>query len=364
VRCFLSERETGKKLLYDPMFAHKPDVNLEHVSNIKMKKAIFIVVISIFVGISLFMSFSSLGSEKYEYEENDNGYLFSSFNGKAEAKVLEIDKVFNEYGTKDNSKSVTAVRKFALCCNEYLEFIYIGKDVETLENHCFYYCKNLKAVFVDPENPNYTSVDGVLYNKDMTKIILCPARHAEYAAAIKLGAPVPLTADKTDAYFASHSKTIGSDATLSEDEIKVRNELIQKNGGDYEIAATVTEICDSAFSDCENLVSVKIPNGVKTIGQLAFFKCYSLKKADIPDGVEEIKSDGFSYCESLTYIFVPKSVKTIGHHAFFGCMGIENLSMEADSLDGIKTGEEWLPKKDVRSLKAKDVLFSQERSDG
>lgn len=357
----MSEKET-KKLLYDPMFAEKPDVKLERVSHAKLKKAMFVVLIIIFVGLSLFLSFNSLGSDMYEYEETDTGYMLSSFNGQKADTVLNIEYVTDENGAVDTTKPVTSVRQFALCCNEYVEFIFIGKNVESLENHCFYYCKNLKAIYVDPENTNYTSVDGVLYNKDMTKIILYPIKHPEYLAAIKLGAKAPQNEDGVDAFVASFNKSLGSDENLSDKEAEARNKKIQNAGGSYEIASTVTEICDSAFSDCSNLVSVKIPDGVKTIGQLAFFKCTALKDASIPDGVEVIKSDAFSYCEALTYIFVPESVKTIGHHAFFGCMGIENIAMEADSLDDIETGEEWLPKKDERSLKSKDVLFSQERS--
>lgn len=353
--------DENRNLLYDPMFEHKPDVRLENVPHAKQKKLIFIILIVFFVGLSLFLSFSSLGNDKYEYEETDSGMMFYSFSGQKDDTVLTIDYVTDENGVTDETKPVTSVRKFCLCCNEYVEYIFIGKDVEELENHCFYYCKNLKAVFVDPENENYVSVDGVLYSKDMTQIILCPMEHTEYLANIALGAKAPESQADIEAFSAALLENLGTDENLSDDETEARNKLVQENGGDFVIPDTVTEICDSAFSDCANLVTVAIPEGVKTIGQLAFFKCKSMSKCAIPDGVETLKSDAFSYCESLTYIFVPESVKTIGHHAFYGCMGVENIAMEADSLDGIETGESWLPKRDNRTLKTKDVVFSQER---
>ena len=330
---FLSENNNGQKLLYDPMFAQKPDVDLKNDPKAGLKKVLFIVIITFFVGLSLYLSFNALNKPKYEFDENEKGYTLSAYSGNESDTVLSIDYVRDEKDTADKEKVITEVREFALCCNEYVELIYIGKDVENLENHCFYYCKNLKAVIVDPENPHYTSVDGVLYSKDMKRIILHPIKHAEYAASIALGAEAPLKTEYADDYLRSFKELIGYDEEKSEDLTKT----IRKYGGTYEIADTVTEICDSAFSDCSDIVYVKIPEGVKTIGQLAFFKCASLETVNIPDTVEEIKSDGFSYCESLNYIFIPKSVKTIGHHAFFGCLGCKNICLEADSDEGMLT---------------------------
>lgn len=357
---FLSEITNEGKLLYDPMFAQKPDVDLKNDPKAGLKKVLFIVIISFFVGLSLYLSFNALNKPKYEFSENENGYTLSAYSGGESDTVLVIDYVKDEKDVADESKIITNVREFAVCCNEYVELIYIGKDVETLENHCFYYCKNLKAVIVDPENSNYTSVDGVLYSKDMTKIILHPIKNAEYVTSIALGAEAPLELKYSDDYLRSFKELIGYDEEKSEK----LTDTIRKYGGTYEIADTVTEICDSCFSDCSDLVYVKIPEGVKTVGQLAFFKCTSLETLYIPDTVEEIKSDGFSYCETLNYIFVPENVKTIGHHAFFGCLGCENICLEADNLDGIDIGENWLPKKDKRSLKEIEVLYSQERRNG
>jgi hypothetical protein len=64
----------------------------------------------------------------------------------------------------------------------------------------------------------------------------------------------------------------------------------------------VKTIGDSAFSDCENLTSITIPNGVKTIGNGAFSGCTSLTSIVIPNSVKTIGNSAFGECKNLTSI--------------------------------------------------------------
>lgn len=151
------------ELLYDPLFDKKPDVEMKDAKSRKFK-IIFIIVIAVFVALSLYFSFTSISSDKYTYRENDTGYTLYQFVGKEDDIALQIDYVRNEAGDVDQTKPITGVREFSMSCNEYVRFIFIGKNVSEIELHSFYYTKNLMAVIVDPENQNYTSVDGVLYS--------------------------------------------------------------------------------------------------------------------------------------------------------------------------------------------------------
>ena len=144
------------KLLYDPLFARKPDVEMKGKKN-TVFKILFVIVITAFVGLSLFFSFNSISSDKYTYKENDTGYTLYQFVGKEDDLTLHVDYVRDETGSADTTKPVTEVREFSMSCNEYVRFIFIGKDVSELQPHCFYYTKNLMAIIVDPENQNYTS---------------------------------------------------------------------------------------------------------------------------------------------------------------------------------------------------------------
>ena len=73
--------------------------------------------------------------------------------------------------------------------------------------------------------------------------------------------------------------------------------------GEFSIPNTVTEIEGYAFCGCSKLTSVNIPNSVKSIGYAAFSGCTSLTSITIPASVENIE-DEFSECSSLTDIYV------------------------------------------------------------
>ncbi len=344
------------ELLYDPLFDKKPDVEMKDIKSRKFK-IIFIIVITAFVALSLYFSFTSISSEKYTYRENDTGYTLYQFVGKEDDITLHIDYVRNEAGVVDQTKSITKVREFAMSCNEYVRFIFIGENVSEIEQHCFYYTKNLMAVIVDPENQHYTSVDGVLYSKDMGEIILHPIRNHQYRAAIKDGINAPDNEITAKAFLDEFNEEYGNEVV--EDAEEYEKQFSEE--AFYQIPDSVTKIEDSCFSDCTALKYVDIPSSVKIIGNLAFFKCTGFEAITIPDGVETIGSDGFSYCEKVTYIYVPKSVKFIGHHAFYGNMGCEKIYLGAENEDLVETGENWLPKQSTTSLKSIEAVYGQER---
>ena len=344
------------ELLYDPLFDKKPDVVMKDKKSRRFK-IIFIIVITAFVALSLYFSFTSISSEKYSYRENDTGFTLEQFGGKEDDIALNIDYVRNEAGDIDQTKPVTGVREFSMSCNEYVRFIFIGEGVSELELHCFYYTKNLMAVIVDPENQYYTSVDGVLYSKDMEEIILHPIRNHQYRTAIKDGVTAPVDEITAKAFLVEFTEKYG-DETVDDAEEYEKQFLHEAF---YQIPDSVIKIEDSCFSDCGALKFVDIPSSVKTIGNLAFFKCTGFEKITIPDGVETIGSDGFSYCEKVTYIYVPESVKFIGHHAFYGDMACEKIYLGAENEDSVETGESWLPKQSTTSLKSIEAVYGQER---
>ena len=94
-----------------------------------------------------------------------------------------------------------------------------------------------------------------------------------------------------------------------------------------EIPFGVTSIGDSAFSECESLVSVVIPYGVTSIGEYAFFECKSLVSVVIPYGVTSIGDRAFSECESLASVVIPCGVTSIGEDAFSFCESLMNITI-------------------------------------
>ena len=96
------------------------------------------------------------------------------------------------------------------------------------------------------------------------------------------------------------------------------------------IPNSVKYISSEAFSKCNSLTSVTIPSGTKFIGYSAFSWCQSLRSVNIQNGVESIASKAFYGCFNLTSVKIPNSVKSIGYEAFEGCDRLEKVYISKD----------------------------------
>ena len=98
-------------------------------------------------------------------------------------------------------------------------------------------------------------------------------------------------------------------------------------GGDVVIPDGITSIGEMAFSCCRGLTSVTISNSVRSIGEKAFYNCRGLTSITIPDSVTNIGNEAFDGCYRLTSVTIPDSVKSIGWGAFNHCSGLTSLTI-------------------------------------
>lgn len=375
----MAERETAceEQLLYDPLFETPPDTVIRDTpgrgffGKAVVKKAVFILVLLLFVGVSVTLSFSSLTKARFHYEQTDGGMMLSEFNAAKDDAVLDVGPVFSANGSETLEGTVVAVRAFAVCCNETTSFILIGKDVADIPDTAFYSCTALQAVLVDPGNPNFRSTDGVLYrleNGVPTELMLYPARNDLYRAMLALDETEPATAQEAAA-FAARSASL---AEKSEDWLDALGKDAPAETGDAEYAAWtdalqyavlpgVTKIGAMAFAECRALTDVTIPEGVRTFSSMAFFKCGNLRSLRLPDSTEEIGSDAFSYCAKLPEIYVPAGVRQIGHHAFYGCSGVSEVRMACSEDAAPQLGQHWLPQKKKLFMHDVPVVYNAQR---
>ncbi len=89
----------------------------------------------------------------------------------------------------------------------------------------------------------------------------------------------------------------------------------------------VVTIGERAFYDCYSLTSVNIPNSVTSIGKRAFVYCESLTSVTIPNSVTSIGDRAFCACTSLTSVTIPNSVTSIGEEVFFGCTSLTSVTI-------------------------------------
>lgn len=92
------------------------------------------------------------------------------------------------------------------------------------------------------------------------------------------------------------------------------------------VSYSVTRIGEYAFSSCDNLTSVSIPNSVTGIGESAFAGCSSLTSVTIPESVTYIGIYAFTYC-GLTSVTIPNSVTTIDLYAFNSCSSLTSVTI-------------------------------------
>lgn len=91
------------------------------------------------------------------------------------------------------------------------------------------------------------------------------------------------------------------------------------------IPNTVTNIANNAFYWCIGLTSVSIPNSVTTVGTNVFRGCSSLTSVTIGSGLTEIGQGMFSECTSLTSITIPDTVTSIAGYAFYNSSSLATI---------------------------------------
>jgi hypothetical protein len=171
--------------------------------------------------------------------------------------------------------SVGKIESFAFKNCSNLTSVTIN-SVTKIEPYAFYNCPTvINRTSLD--TCNYTSEDGVFFNKDKTKLILYP----------------------------------------------------RSRKGDYVIPDSVIEIESDAFEYCDGLTSITIPNSLTKIEEHAFMGCTGLKSVTIPNSVKKIGMGAFSGCKGLTSVIIPNSVTEIGQSAFHCCTGLKSVTINS-----------------------------------
>jgi uncharacterized repeat protein (TIGR03803 family) len=195
--------------------------------------------------------------------------------------------------------SVTSIGSNAFYFCTRLTNVTIPTSVTNIGQDPFGGCSSLTAITVGTNNPAYSSLAGVLFNKSQTTLIQYPSGNG--ATSYTIANSVTSIGDY--AFWNCASLT------------------------SVTIPGNVTSIGADAFSGCSSLISVTIPGSVTSIGADAFYGCSSLTSVTIPASVTSIGDYAFARCFSLTSVTIPRSVTSIAQYAFWGCTSLISVTI-------------------------------------
>ncbi|MHC1769632.1 MAG: leucine-rich repeat protein [Verrucomicrobiia bacterium] len=162
-----------------------------------------------------------------------------------------------------------------------LQSVSIPARVQAIGEGAFAWCDALESISVDALNPDYSAGDGVLFSRDGTLLLQCPAGKA----------------------------------------------------GSYQVPGTVVGIAGSAFAGCAKLTDLSLPHTVTTIGPHAFEYCRGLSRLTLPAALEEISESALEGCDGLSQVTVPATVKAIGSWACADCSNLRGVYFEGNCPD-------------------------------
>ena len=239
----------------------------------------------------------------------------------------------------------------------------IPKSVTNIGSYAFYDFPGLFSISIDPANPAYSSLDGVLFNKLQTTLFRFPSGKPgpyQIPASVTNIGPIAFTGC-SDLFNVTIPDSVvfierapaglnGVGAFSSSDLTSLTIPASITNIPDYLFAgaslqqvalpAGLSSISSGAFWGCASLTSVIFPTNLTSIERDAFSLCSSLSAITIPDSVTNIGSGAFGYCSSLAQIKIPGRVSSIGSWPFYSCTNLGSITVDMAnsvyvSIDGV-----------------------------
>lgn len=224
----------------------------------------------------------------FEYEVLSNGTIQIN-------DCTSMEEVINIPG-KIEGKPVTNIGFGAFMNSSVWREVHIPASVTKVDDINFRGCDKLEAIYVEDGNSNYLSEDGVLFNKDKTRLIRYPQ------------------GKKGDYLIPQGIESIANSAF---------EEAAGLTG--VTIPSSVTTLGHTVFSRCSQLTEIKIPSSVTTIGSSAFEHCDRLIEMEFPSGMKNIPKCCFIDSINLTKVKIPVSVTAIEDAAFYKCYSLKDV---------------------------------------
>lgn len=257
---------------------------------------------------TLYYNAKRCGTDNYAYSFFRKSENLTTLNIGNSVEIIP-ESAFNEcIGLKSLtiSNSVKEIENSAFSSCKGLESVTMGNSVTYIGDYAFGWCENLTTITI---SNSITSIGESVF-KDCNKL-----KYNEYDNALYLGN------EKNPYVILIKAKSKDITSCIINDKCKI--------------------ICENAFTECNKLSSINIPESIIYIGSKAFSKCENLKKAEFASiknlctiKFQDRESNPLSLAKHLYVnkkevfsISIPTTIKTIGDYAFADCMFIKSLTI-------------------------------------
>lgn len=220
------------------------------------------------------------------FEDDPDGWMYHPKDSLYVGDVVIPSQVSHNGETY----SVNAIGDNAFAGSSQMTTLQIPESVMTFGTSAFSLCSSLSAITIDESNPQFRSIDGIIYYKN-----------------------------KMELYFAP--RAISGHLTLPDGLTEIPSSAFQRCQLDaVTIPNSVETIKDGAFNNCPNLSEVNFGSGLRVIQRDAFSQCPFLQIIDFSSTqLTDIGLAAFMDCEDLAIVYLSDCLKTIGMNAFRDC---------------------------------------------
>ncbi|MDO4563728.1 MAG: leucine-rich repeat protein [Clostridia bacterium] len=230
--------------------------------------------------------------------------------------------------------SLREIGKLAFGACLSLQSVWLTAGVEKIEGNVFALCANLSEIGVDANNRFFTSYEGCLYTKDYSTLIACPAGKTGIVNVHKGAKTIAENAFSgcekvTEVLLPEGLEHINSRAFFACDFAEIT------------FPSSLKTIANAAFASCQNLRSITLPQEVYFVDAGAFLLCRSLTEINVgEDNINYFSNDGVLYSKpqnSLTLcppgkrgaVYVAEGVTAVGDYAFTGALYVQDIVIPA-----------------------------------
>ncbi len=312
----------------------------------KLKQLCRVCVLTLILSLAVCAAVFTETSGDFEYQINPDGTTaaITRYIGRDAALVIppEIDGyIVTDLKISSGNSNITSIS--------------IPDSVTNITRSSITVLTNLTEITVSNGSEAYSSADGILFDKDMTRLIACPRKKAAdtYAVpgsveTIGVQAFANISGIKTitlpegvltieDTAFGSCPAVVNIPSSVTKigtgalGRKKLREIVLSADNKDFVISDGVLYSADMTrlllYSDEKTDTELKLPESVTTVDPYAFYNNKNLMSAIVPDSVTDIGNYAFMNCSGLLFAKLPDALTVIPTGIYQGCRKLQRFEV-------------------------------------